>query len=153
MSSSPLYTGLEYIALALIFLPEPTTTFIGVGLLGYTRSQKNGEHTQVVYQHHNRFGDVYTYAVEMKDGACINYRISGIRAGQMPHKWPTTNKLYSSEQLWESYRNAKNNRINALPQRKPFSGLQQGLLSNSIAGAGYAHSVTSRRSQKPKKAT
>jgi hypothetical protein len=146
MSSSPLYTGLEYIAVALIFLPEPTTTFIGVGLMGYARSQKNGEDTRVVYERRNRFGDVYTYTVEMKDGSYIDYRISGIRAGQMPRRLPNINKL-------EAYRNMKNNKVRALPQSKPFAGLQQGLLSNRVAGAGYANSVIARGNHKLKKAT
>jgi hypothetical protein len=147
MSSSQLYTGLEYMAAALIFLPEPTTTFIGVGLLGYARSQKNGEQSpQVVYRHRNRFRDVYTYSVEMRDGACINYKISGIKPGQMPRKSPNINNL-------ESYRNLKTNKASALPQPKPFCGLQQGLLSNSVAGAGYANSVIARRSHKQKKST
>jgi hypothetical protein len=147
MSSSQLYTGLEYIAAALIFLPEPTTTFIGVGLLGYARSQKNGEQSsEVVYRYRNRFRDVYTYSVEMRDGSCIDYRISGIKPGQMPRRLPNTNKL-------ESYHYFKNNKASALPQRKPFSGLQQGLLSNPVAGAGYSNSVVARGTHKQKKAT
>lgn len=146
MSSSPVYTGLEYVAIAMIFLPEPATTFIGVGLLGYARSHKNGEHSRIVYQRRNRFGDVYTYSLEMKDGSYIEYCISGIRAGQMPRRLPSINKL-------EAYRNMKNNKIRALPQPKRFAGLQQGLLSNRVAGVGYAHSVIARGNHKLKKTT
>ena len=150
MSSSHLHTGLEYVATALVFLPEPTTTLIGISLLGYVHGKKTGKRTQIIYRRRNYFSDVYTYAIKMKDGSHISYQVSGIRPGQMPRKLPTTNKLFSSEQSWESHRKSKNSTLHVLPQRKSFVGLQQGLLANRVGGVGYAHSVISRRNHRSK---
>ncbi|MBM3166098.1 MAG: hypothetical protein FJZ94_01415 [Chloroflexi bacterium] len=174
MSSLPIYTGLEYVGLALIFLPEPTTTFIGVGLLGYARSKKMGQEPQLVYRR-AYFSDIYSYNLKMKDGAAIHYHVTGIREGQMPRKWPVACKPHTADHLRESHLKTKNNVIHALPPRKPltgsregllasrivhtqptrkqFSGLQEGLLNNRAAGAGYARSVAARRSPRPKWAT
>ncbi|MBM4450271.1 MAG: hypothetical protein FJ022_05640 [Chloroflexi bacterium] len=170
----PIYTGLEYVGLALIFLPEPTTTFIGVGLLGYARSKKMGQEPQPVHRRAH-FSDIYSYNVKMKDSSAIHYHITGIREGQMPRKWPVTYKLHTADHISESHLRTKNNVIYALPSRrevtalregliarrtihaqptrKQFSGLQEGLLANRVAGAGYAGSVAARHAPRHKWAT
>ena len=161
MSSSPIYTGLEYVALAMIFLPEPATTFIGVGLLGYVRSKKDGEQSEVVYRRRSSFGEIYSYSLKMKDGSLITYQVAGIRKGQMPREWPVTYKLNTADSIRDSRLSTKNNiiyalplrnndAVRALPQRKQFAGLQEGLLANRMAGAGYAKSVVARRAPRPK---
>lgn len=150
MSSSPIYTSLEYVALAMIFMPEPFTTFIGVGLLGYARSKKTGEEPELVYRR-AYFSDIYSYDLKMKDGSVIHYKISGIREGQMPSKWPVTYNLHTADHLRESHLKTKNNIIHALPPRKQFAGLQEGLLASRIVhttphqNSATAHALPARK--------
>jgi hypothetical protein len=115
----------------MIFLPEPATTFIGIGLLGYARNKKTGGEPEVVYRR-AYFNDIYSYDLKMKDGSVIHYQISGIREGQMPRKWPVTYTLHNADHIRESHLKTKNNVIHALPPRKQFAGLQEGLLASRV---------------------
>jgi hypothetical protein len=115
----------------MIFMPEPVTTFIGVGLLGYARSKKTGAEPELVCRR-AYFSDIYSYDLKMKDGSVIHYQITGIREGQMPRKWPVTYTLHTADHIRESNLRTKNNIIHALPPRKPFAGLQEGLLASRV---------------------
>jgi hypothetical protein len=111
------WTGLESVALALIFLPEPATTFIGVGLLAYARKMRM-EQQKSVSQKRPRysFHDHYNYKIKMVNRSAIAYHISSIREGQLPLARSTISKLYESRQEWETYHRTVNlktkNRVN-----------------------------------------
>src|SRR4030042_2208564 len=95
---SAYYTGLQSIALALIFMPEPVTTVIGVGLLSYARSA--GQQRPVTVRRlANTFEDNYSYRLNMVRGTNINYQLSARRHGQLPRVYPSGAKLQNNPQV------------------------------------------------------
>lgn len=107
MSSTPIWTGLESLALALIFAPEPFTTVLGVGLLAYAR-KKRVEQQQALKNRarpRNSFSDFYHYRVGMIQGSSIAYHVSPARQGQLPLARSTISRLYETREEWEKYRN------------------------------------------------
>lgn len=106
MSNAPIWTGLESVALALVFAPEPFTTFLGVGLLAYAR-KKRAEEQQAARSRPLRrhsFSDFYHYRVGMVGSSSIAYRVLPVRQGQLPFARSTISKLYESREEWEYYR-------------------------------------------------
>ena len=111
MNNTPIWTGLESLALALIFIPEPVTTVIGVGLLGYV--QKKRIEQQQASRHHRLpylFRDYYNCKVQMIRGSSIAYRVSTTREGQLPLARSTIARLYESRREWEYYHKTLNAR-------------------------------------------
>jgi hypothetical protein len=92
--------GLESVALALIFAPEPFTTLIGVGLLVAARASKvhNGSRRPT-----DRFEDYYRCAIELANDGKLKYRVAPTRDGQMPHSVQRRTNLYDTDG-WEYYR-------------------------------------------------
>jgi|SRR4030066_1887756 len=100
---SAYYTGLQSIALALIFMPEPVTTVIGVGLLSYARSA--GQQRPVTVRRlTNTFDDHYSYRLNMVRGTSINYQLSSRRHGQLPRVYPSVARLQDNPQVLKALR-------------------------------------------------
>ncbi|MCJ7514985.1 MAG: hypothetical protein MUO89_03310 [Dehalococcoidia bacterium] len=79
--------GLQSLALALIFMPEPFTTIIGVGLLSYARAA-GGEKPVAPRRMITTFEDHYNYRLEMQRNSIISYELSARRHGQLPEAYP-----------------------------------------------------------------
>ena len=86
------YAGLESLALALIFAPEPVTTIVGSGLLAYAKYAKHKERS--VARRKLARSIPYLYKVYMTDRKRIAFHITATRPGQLPLTWPITAKLY-----------------------------------------------------------
>jgi hypothetical protein len=86
-SKSATSTGLQSLALALIFMPEPFTTPIGILLLAYAKSMGPDRPTtprRVI----NSFDDLYSYKMDMQRNSVITYQLSARRHGQLPEAYP-----------------------------------------------------------------
>lgn len=84
--------GLQSLALALIFMPEPITTIIGVGLLNYARVA--GKHRPAITRRiTNTFADHYTYRMSLVNNTSINFNLSPRRHGQLPRSYPRIARL------------------------------------------------------------
>ena len=104
--------GLESVALALIFAPEPFTTLIGVGLLAAARANKMHSESR---RPTDRFEDYYRCAIELAKDGKLNYRVASIRDGQMPHAVPRRTNLYETN-AWQHYRKSP---YRYLSEKKP----------------------------------
>ncbi len=97
------YAGLQTLALALIFMPEPVTTVVGVGLLNYARlanrRQPNRKHRLI-----STFEDHYNYKMNLINGTVINYQLSPRRYGQLPKSYPNMAKLLDNHYVLRTLR-------------------------------------------------
>ena len=96
--------GLRAIALALIFMPEPFTTPIGIALLGYTKVMGAAEKPVTPRRLTNTFEDHYSYRFNMVRGTTINYQLSPRRHGQLPRAYPSIAKLQDNPQVVKALR-------------------------------------------------
>jgi hypothetical protein len=95
--------GLQSLALALIFMPEPFTTVIGVGLLSYARAMGN-ERPVTPRRMITTFEDHYTYKLEMKRSSIISYELSARRHGQLPEAYPRMSRPQDNPQFVKALR-------------------------------------------------
>jgi len=96
-------TGLQSIALALIFMPEPFTTPVGIALLAYVKVA--GQQRPVTVRRPiNTFEDRYSYKLNMVRGTTINYQLSPRRHGQLPRVYPSIAKLQDNPQVMKALR-------------------------------------------------
>ena len=103
MNNNSVYNGLQGLALALIFCPEPITTIVGVWLLGYARAKANGKEATPP-KRENSFAHIYDYRLQKVGEAVLIYELEERRSGQLP--WPTmTTKVYKLPQSWKAYQN------------------------------------------------
>jgi len=95
----PAYSlGLQSMALAMIFMPEPVTTVVGIGLLGYARG--TGQQKSVTVRRlTNTFDDQYSYRLNMVRGTSINYQLSPRSKGQLPKLYPKIARLHDNPQV------------------------------------------------------
>jgi hypothetical protein len=132
-TSKPLSMGLESVALALIFAPEPFSTFVGIGLLAFSRANKiKRVSTTTSAKPANRFEDYYHCRIGMVNQGNLAYKVTPLKAGQLPGSFPQTVRLYDT-QAWGHYRKSAYSylNINKPPQ---FSGIQKGLLQDMNRG-------------------
>ena len=123
---SAYYTGLQSIALALIFMPEPVTTVIGVGLLSYARSA--GHQIPVAVRRvTNTFEDNYSYKLDMLRSKTITYQVTPRRHGQLPRVYPSGTKLQDNPQVMKALRErAKRKYVRASFSKLEPAGLMRG---------------------------
>jgi hypothetical protein len=100
---SAYYVGLQSIALALIFMPEPLTTLVGAGLLGYARSAGRQRPASTRRMPDN-FEDHYSYKLNMTRSTTITYQLSPKRHGQMPESYPRIARLQDSPRYLKTLR-------------------------------------------------
>lgn len=111
------------LGLALIIMPEPFTTVFGIGLLAYAKlmqlEEKSGLHRRG-----NILDYYYTCRLEMVDNRAIIYQMFSRLPGQLPKKLPSTPKLYSVPEVWESLQKTANHKINPpFASRPKLTGL------------------------------
>ena len=95
--------GLQSIALVLIFMPEPFTTPIGIGLLAYAKAAARRRPVSA-RRLTNTFEDHYSYKLSMTRSTTINYQLSPKRHGQMPKSYPRITKLQDNPQFLKALR-------------------------------------------------
>ena len=96
-------TGLQTLALALIFMPEPITTPIGLALLTYAKAveaEKTGTPRRII----PTFEDHYSYKLEMQRNNVISYELSARRHGQLPEAYPRMARLQDNPQFVKALR-------------------------------------------------
>ena len=102
-SKSATATGLQSLALALIFMPEPFTTPIGIVLLAYAKTMAVERPTtprRVI----SSFDELYSYKVDMNRSSAITYQLSGRHHGQLPEAYPRMAKLQDNPQFVKALR-------------------------------------------------
>ena len=95
--------GLQSLALALIFMPEPFTTPFGVALLAYAKIASQ-QRPAIKRRLPDAFEDHYSYKLNMTRGTNITYQLSPKRHGQMPVAYPRTARLQDSPQYLKALR-------------------------------------------------
>jgi hypothetical protein len=96
-------TGLQTLALALIFMPEPFTTPIGLALLTYAKAVER-EKPVTPRRTIATFEDHYTYRLEMQRNNIINYELTARRHGQLPESYPRMARLQDNPQFVKAIR-------------------------------------------------
>jgi hypothetical protein len=96
-------TGLQAMALALIFMPEPFTTPFGIALLAYTKIASQRK-PAVARRLPDTFEDRYSYKLNMTRGTTITYQLSPKRHGQMPESYPRISRLQDNPQFLKALR-------------------------------------------------
>ena len=106
MNNTPVWAGVEALALALIFAPEPFTTPIGLGLLALARKKRREQEQALKNRPRPRhsFSDHYHYGVGMVRSSSIAYHVSPVLQGQLPFVRSTISRLYENRDDWERYR-------------------------------------------------
>jgi hypothetical protein len=95
--------GLQSVALALIFMPEPFTTPIGIALLAYAKA-KGRQRPASARRLPDTFEDHYSYKLNLTHSTTITYQLSPKRHGQMPKSYPRITKLQDNPQLLKALR-------------------------------------------------
>ena len=95
--------GLQSLALALIFMPEPFTTVVGVGLLSYAKAAGR-ERPVSPRRLINTFEDHYSYRLDMSRNSTISYELSARRHGQLPESYPKIARLQDNPQVVKTLR-------------------------------------------------
>ena len=139
--------GLQSIALALIFMPEPFTTVVGVGLLAYARSAGQ-QKPATVRRLTNTFEDHYSYRLDIVRDTSITYQLSPRRHGQMPKSYPRTAKLQDNPQVLKALR--ERTRRQSQYTNTPFSKLEPAGLMRGPRIKDRAALVTSRNTPHPR---
>jgi hypothetical protein len=113
--------GLQSLALALIFMPEPFTTLVGVGLLSYAKAA--GQERPVARRHLiTTFEDHYSYKLDMSRNSTISYELSARRHGQLPESYPKIARLQDNPQVVKAMRARAKGQL--LYTSIPFSKLE-----------------------------
>lgn len=113
--------GLQSLALALIFMPEPFTTPIGIVLLAYAKAM--GEEKPATPRRMiNIFEDHYSYRFNVSRDKTITYELTARRHGQLPESYPRIARLQDDPQVLKALRE----RAKRQSQRTsiPFSNLE-----------------------------
>jgi hypothetical protein len=95
--------GLQALALALIFMPEPFTTPIGIVLLSYAKAA-GGEKPVTPRRMITTFEDHYSYRLEMQRNSIINYELTARRHGQLPEAYPRMARPQDNPQFMKNLR-------------------------------------------------
>jgi hypothetical protein len=113
-TDTKVWTGLQSAALALIFAPEPVSTFVGIGLLVFARTMQTQQAEAAAQrkQLHNTFSDYYQYRVAMVRGASVAYSVTTTKQGQLPLVNSNISRLYDPPPKVESRR-----RVGVTPTR------------------------------------
>lgn len=100
------YIGIQSLALALIFAPEPFTTPFGLVLLVYANHMKRHQHVVARRRTGHKFYSYYSFKVNMVHGKAVTFQTYTTRHGQLPLSSHNTTSLYHAPGLWESYQKA-----------------------------------------------
>lgn len=114
--------GLQSLALALIFMPEPFTTPIGIALLAYAKTMGAEEKAATPRRIQNNFDDIYSYKLQMQRNNMISYELSARRLGQLPGYYPRISRPQDNPDFIKSMRTRP--KPQSQPVSVPFSKLE-----------------------------
>ena len=115
MESRP-YTGLKPLALALMFVPDPVTTVLGVGLLGYVKYMK--QQGEIIRRRvPGIIEGYYSYRIDMPNKSTITFQMSPTRQGQLPFPQRKTYNLCDTPQTRMELQKTGNRQTRAHPSR------------------------------------
>ena len=140
--TSSFYKGLEVVSVVLIVMPEPVTTVVGAGLLGYARQRRMKRQQRISpRRRRNTFDSYYSYRMDMANNSTITLQVFPKRHGQLPLHSSKVTKLYYNPKAWGASRKAVN--LGVKTNHPHFSRLQPtGLLGrrDSVSHARlYSH--------------
>ena len=108
------YTGLKPLAVALMFVPDPVTTVLGVGLLGYIKYMK--EQGEIIRRRIPAIIEgYYSYRIDMPNKSTITFQMSTTRQGQLPFPQRKTYKLCDTPQARVESQKAGNRQTRSHP--------------------------------------
>jgi hypothetical protein len=139
--------GLQSLALALIFMPEPFTTVLGVGLLAYAKAV-GGQRPAAARHPINTFEDNYSYKMSLVNGTAINYQLFPRRHGQMPKSYPKIVRLQDNHQALRALRDRAQRQSQYTST--PFSKLEPAGLMKGPRIKDRAALATNRNMSAPK---
>jgi hypothetical protein len=113
--------GLQSLALALIFMPEPFTTPIGLALLVYAKTV-GAEKPAPPRRNVNTFEDNYSYKLQMQRNNMISYELCARRHGQLPGYYPRVSRPQDNPEFVKALRTTTKSQHQ--PVSVPFSKLE-----------------------------
>ena len=140
-------TGLQSIALALIFMPEPVTTIIGIGLLSYATGTGQ-QRPATVRRLTNNFEDLYSYRLDMLRSKTITYQLTPKRHGLLPGAYPSIARLQDNPQFLKAQRERAKRQYQSIST--PFSKLEPAGLMRGPRIRDRAALATPRNLPNPK---
>lgn len=102
MSNASTYrAGLQSLALALIFMPEPVSTVVGLGLLGVSRAIETPRPNNF-RRLSNGLSDHFDYKLTMRGSSTIAVEFKPKRHGQLPRAYPKVARLQDNPEALKS---------------------------------------------------
>ncbi len=102
MSATSTYrAGLQSLALALIFMPEPVSTVVGLGLLGVSRAIETPRPNNF-HRLSSGLSDHFDYRLTLKGNSAIAVELKPKRHGQLPRAYPRIAKLQDNPEALKS---------------------------------------------------
>lgn len=93
--------GLQSLALALIFMPEPVSTVVGLGLLAASRAIGTSR-PHNFHRLSNGISDHFDYRLTMKGNSTIAVEFKPKRHGQLPRAYPRIARLQDNPEALKS---------------------------------------------------
>ncbi len=102
MSTASSYrAGIQSLALALIFMPEPVSTVVGLGLLGVSRAIETPKPNSF-HRLSNGLGDHFDYKLTLQGNSAIAVELKPKRHGQLPRSYPRPARLHDNPEALKS---------------------------------------------------
>lgn len=102
MSNASTYrAGLQSLALALIFMPEPVSTVVGLGLLGVSRAIGTPRPNNF-RRLSNGISDHFDYKLAIRGNSTIAVEFKPKRHGQLPRAYPKIARLQDNPEALKS---------------------------------------------------
>lgn len=104
MSTTSAYrAGLQSLALALIFMPEPVTTVVGLGLLSIARYVEK-ERPNNFRQLPKTLDEHFDYRIVLKGGSLLTVETAPRKHGQLPRVYPRAAGLQDNPEVFKAVR-------------------------------------------------
>lgn len=104
MSTTSAYrAGLQSLALALIFMPEPVTTVVGLGLLSVARYVEK-ERPNNFRQLPKTLDEHFDYRIALKSGSLLTVEMAPRKHGQLPRSYPRAAGLQNNPEVFKAVR-------------------------------------------------
>ena len=104
MSTTSAYrAGLQSLALALVFMPEPVTTLVGLGLLSVARHIEK-ERPNNFRRLPKTLDEHFDYRIALKSGSLLTVEMVPRKHGQLPRAYPRAAGLQDNPEVFKAIR-------------------------------------------------
>ncbi len=104
MSTTSAYrAGLQSLALALIFMPEPVTTVVGLGLLSVARHVEK-ERPNNFRRLPKTLDEHFDYRIALKSGSLLTVEMVPRKPGQLPRAYPRAAGIQDNPEVFKAIR-------------------------------------------------